>query len=177
MSIYKTYQQYRKQFPAWQISEINSFLVRELGALPIQMDEPGLIYALTDDCIPPREQIVGLYALYKHSTLALLKGEIKNIHGMDYTMLKQREHDFNPKDDVESILESGVFLVLHSEDGHDVSPNCFVGGRNVDRIYNLVRFFAGLPEVSRKVIDSGTFKKYESALRDVQRMGFFDLKI
>ena len=177
MSNYKIYQQYRKKFPAWKIPDIDSFFVNELGALSIPMDHPGLVYEMTDDCIPPREQIVGLYALYKQSTLDLLKGNIENIHGMGYTMLKKGDYTFNTDDDVESILESGVFLVLHSEDGHVVSPNCFIGGRNVDRIYNLVTFFSGLPEVSRKDYDSGKFKNYESALRDVQKMGFFDIEL
>ncbi|MEN2767864.1 hypothetical protein [Ornithinibacillus xuwenensis] len=169
MNDYETYRFFRKTYPAWNIHRVKDFFIEELQAIPIPMDHPDIQYHLQDPYIPKREKICGVYGIYKKSILSVLEGEVENINGIDFAMKKQKDVTLSI-DDVETILEVGILVILEKDDQKHVS-GAFIGG-NAGKLYNLIDVFRGLPPLTHSKDDIISLRKFMSSLDTVNRMGF-----
>ncbi|MBM7702076.1 hypothetical protein [Metabacillus iocasae] len=171
MSTYETYQTYQKKYRAWGIQEVHAFFLNELEALPLPIDHPDVQNHLADPFMPVREKICGIYVIYKKSILALLQGKVQHRYGLDFALVKEKDVELS-LDDAESALFIGALVVVETTNHKQIS-SCFIGG-SADRLYHLVKIFAGLPSISREDFDEKELQSFISSLHVVKSMGFLN---
>lgn len=170
MDKYELFIHTQKTVPSWTINEVDDFFHSELRALSIQLSDPDLQPFLIKGEIPSEEKICGIYGIYDQAIIQLLQGKITSIHEIKFSQLSTKRKYVT---DIDTILTIGSLVILETDDFIKIS-GCYIGG-NIDRLYNLASYFAGLPDISKTKFKDYMIDDYLYALNDVKRMGFFDI--
>lgn len=153
-------------------SKMSMIFINTLKAKFLSMSDKDLKPFLIEHEIPERNKIGGIYGVYDLSITALLNGKVKSVNDRAFQQLAQRSV---PLTDTDTILTIGSLVILETDDFETVS-GCYIGG-TINRLYNLVAFFAGLPEVEKTNFEDYIIDDYVSSLADVKTMGFFDTNL
>lgn len=167
---YALYQKTKNKHTPWPIEDVDDFFINTLKAKFLSMSDKDLKPFLIEHEIPERNKIGGIYGIYDSAITALLNGKVKSVNDMAFQQLAQKSI---PLTNTDTILTIGSLVILETDDFETVS-GCYIGG-TINRLYNLVAFFAGLPEVDKTNFENYIIDDYLSSLADVKTMGFFEL--
>ena len=162
------YQTYQRKYPPWSIKDVDHFFQEKLLAVRIPFDHPELYH---DVFMPSKENTAGVYGIYDQAILYLLQGRVESIHDMEFSLLTKKSTRYN-LDDIDTILTIGALVVLETED-HQTIKGCFIGGEmNLERLYHVVTYIAGVPELSNEKLRDEWITDYLKSVQEVKRMGF-----
>jgi hypothetical protein len=167
---YTLFQKAKNRYAPWPIEDVDDFFINTLKAKSLSLYDKDLEPFLIEHEIPQREKIGGVYGVYDLAITALLNGKVKSVNDMEFQQLAQKSV---PLTDTDTILTIGSLVILETDNFKTVS-GCYIGG-TINRLYNLVAFFAGLPEVDKTNFENYIIDDYLSSLADVKTMGFFEL--
>lgn len=170
MNKYTLFQKAKNRYAPWPIEDVDDFFINTLKAQPLSLSDKDIKPFLIEHEIPEREKIGGVYGGYDLAITALLNGKVKSVNDMEFQQLAQKSV---PLTDTDTILTIGSLVILETDNFKTVS-GCYIGG-TINRLYNLVAFFAGLPEVDKTNFENYIIDDYLSSLADVKTMGFFEL--
>ncbi|XOQ14355.1 MAG: Nitroreductase [Shouchella clausii] len=170
MNKYTLFQKAKNRYAPWPIEDVDDFFINTLKAKSLSLYDKDLEPFLIEHEIPQREKIGGVYGVYDLAITALLNGKVKSVNDMAFQQLSQKAISLT---DTDTILTIGSLVILKTDDFETVS-GCYIGG-TINRLYNLVAFFAGLPEVDKMNFENYIIDDYLSSLADVKTMGFFEL--
>lgn len=170
MNKYTFYQKTKNKHTPWPIEDVHNFFINILKAKPLSLSDKDLEPFLIEHEIPEREKIGGIYGVYDLAITAFLNGKVKSVNDMAFQQLSQKSIFLI---DTDTILTIGSLVILETDDLKTVT-GCYIGG-TINRLYNLVAFFVGLPEVDKTNFEDYIIDDYLSSLADVKTMGFFEM--